>query len=454
MLALTATLAEPQHFSLLEKLLLATLIAASAAYFGTRFATVLRKILLSKPDPSFHLSPIGRRLWEFFWQVLCQAKVIRERPLPGLAHAFVFWAFCAFALVTLNHCAAVLGLGFLSPAGAFGRFYFYFAAVFALACAAGILGLFLRRFLVRPKWLGEKLSYQSGVIALLIFVLMATYLASFFVADMQPRRPRPLVDSHARPARLSAPHSPHQAPAPAPQPGHGFSLARRLQPDSSARRRRGLRPASPERTSPGWSASRPTPASSAAAAPSIAPPPTPASCSIPKRSSSACAATSTTSAQPPIEPLLGKYNSQEAVFQCTTCGACEFQCPVGIEHLPILVGLRRGAVNTGAWENDYGAKLFLTLERGSNALGRPASERDKFIQKAGLPYLRRLSRVLPLARLHGRLRPQGPRDRRRLARIMNYLGASYGVLRKEKCTGDPSAASATICSSSNWPKRI
>ena len=61
------------------------------------------------------------------------------------------------------------------------------------------------------------------------------------------------------------------------------------------------------------------------------------------------------------EPLLGKYNSQEAVFQCTTCGACEFQCPVGIEHLPIIVGLRRGAVNTGAWEDDYGAKLFNQL---------------------------------------------------------------------------------------------
>ena len=118
--------------------------------------------------------------------MLFQAKVIRERPLPGLAHALVFWAFCAFALVTLNHCAAVLGLGFLSPTGPIGRLYFYFAAVFALACAAGIIGLFVRRFLVRPKWLGDKLSYQSGVVALLIFVLMATYLASFLVADSDP----------------------------------------------------------------------------------------------------------------------------------------------------------------------------------------------------------------------------------------------------------------------------
>src|SRR6185312_1389103 len=57
------------------------------------------------------------------------------------------------------------------------------------------------------------------------------------------------------------------------------------------------------------------------------------------------------------EPLFGKHLSQEAAFQCTTCGACEYQCPVGVEHLPIIVGLRRGAVNTGKWEDNYGTKL-------------------------------------------------------------------------------------------------
>src|ERR1039458_658336 len=183
MILLLPTLAEPQHFSLLEKLFFAGLAAASGYGFWRRFGKIMGKILQSKKDPGFRLFPLSKRIGDFVWQVLLQAKVIRERPLPGLAHALVFWAFCAFALVTLNHCAAVLGLGFLSPTGTIGRLYFYFAAVFALACAAGIIGLFVRRFLVRPKWLGDKLSYQSGVVALLIFVLMATYLASFLVAD-------------------------------------------------------------------------------------------------------------------------------------------------------------------------------------------------------------------------------------------------------------------------------
>ena len=85
------------------------------------------------------------------------------------------------------------------------------------------------------------------------------------------------------------------------------------------------------------------------------------------------------------EPLLGQYLSQEAAFQCTTCGACEFQCPVGVQHLPIIIGLRRGAVNTGKWDNDYGNKLFLNLERYGNALGFSSGERDKFVRKQELP---------------------------------------------------------------------
>jgi len=137
------------------------------------------------------------------------------------------------------------------------------------------------------------------------------------------------------------------------------------------------------------------------------------------------------------QPLLGKYNSQEAVFQCTTCGACEFQCPVGIEHVPILVGLRRGAVNTGEWDNDYGSKLFLALERGSNALGLSPAERDKFIQKQALPIFDGSQEYCLWLGCMGGYDPKGREIIADFARVMNYLGASYGVLRKEKCTGDP-----------------
>jgi hypothetical protein len=145
------TLAEPLSFSTSERLLFLALVAVSIFGFFHRFGPILSKILQSKKDPGFHLFPIGRRVRDFVWEVLLQGKVIRERPLAGIAHALVFWAFCAFALVTLNHCATIFGFGFLDPAGRIGRFYFDFAALFAAACAVGIFALFVRRFVARPS---------------------------------------------------------------------------------------------------------------------------------------------------------------------------------------------------------------------------------------------------------------------------------------------------------------
>jgi hypothetical protein len=147
---------------------------------------VIHKIREAKPDADFRLYPIGSRIRDLIWEVLFQSKVIRQRLLPGLAHAFVFWGFCAFALVTLNHFAAAFDVPFLSRSGGFGQFYFAFAAVFAMMVSVSIAGLAVRRFFIRARWL-EPLSYESGVIAFLIFILMATYLAAFPITETDPR---------------------------------------------------------------------------------------------------------------------------------------------------------------------------------------------------------------------------------------------------------------------------
>jgi Fe-S oxidoreductase len=436
MISLSATLAEPQHFSLVEKLLLLLLAVASGFLFWRRFGPIVHKILESRKDPDFKLSPVARRIWDFFTEVICQAKVIRQRPLPGLAHAFVFWGFCAFALITLNHAAVGFGIGFLDPASWFGRIYFYLSAAFAVACAAGIFGLFVRRFLVRPRWLGNKVSYESGIIAGLIFLLMVTYLAAFFTTDDAPAT-RILWWTHTLTLLVFLPLIPHTkhlhlilSPATIFLSRGGFSQIPPLVGDEDF----------------GLVAGKDLTQLISLQA---------YSCVECGRCSEHCPATNTGKLLNPKEiilgvrgylnefgpkseePLLGKHNSQEAVFQCTTCGACEFQCPVGIEHVPIMVGLRRGAVNTGTWDDDYGAKLFNQLERGSNALGISALERDKFIQKTELPIFDGTQEYCLWLGCMGGYDPKGREIVAAFARVMNYLGTSYGVLKKEKCTGDP-----------------
>lgn len=166
--------------NLIEIVLFAAAVLASSALFLKRFLRVVGIVWSAKPDPGFSIRPLAPRFKRLLWDVLCQAKVIRHRPLPGLAHAFVFWGFLAFVIVTLDHFAGGFGLDWLSvDSGVFGPAYFAVAFLFAAAVAISITGLALRRFVARPKWLGEKLSWESGFIALLIFLLMATYMADF-----------------------------------------------------------------------------------------------------------------------------------------------------------------------------------------------------------------------------------------------------------------------------------
>src|SRR6202012_2753400 len=131
-------LAEPLHFSAAEMVALVVACGLSLGVFAWRMRPIVGNILRAKKDVGFSLTHVGRRAWEFFSEVLCQSKVIRQRPLPGLAHAFVFWGFLAFALVSLNHLANGLGVGFLAPRGYLGGFYFMFAAVWPLLVAVSI----------------------------------------------------------------------------------------------------------------------------------------------------------------------------------------------------------------------------------------------------------------------------------------------------------------------------
>jgi len=428
--------AEPETFSTFEKMLFLALVVASGWAFWRRFGFVLKRILGSKPDPGFHLTHLSKRVWDFFWEVICQAKVIRERPLPGLAHAFVFWAFCAFVLVTLNHSAVGLGIGFLSPSGIFGQFYFDVAALFALACAVSILSLFIRRFVLRPIWLGPDLSWESGLIALLIFLLMATYLAAFFVSSSSPAA-RVLWWAHTLCLLAFLPLIPHTK-----------HLHLVLSPATIFLSRGSFASIPPLSGDEDFGLVAGTDLTRLVSLQAY-------SCVECGRCTEHCPAAATGKILNPkeiilglrsylnelgpasAEPLLGKYNSQEAVFECTTCGACEFQCPVGIEHVPILVGLRRGAVNTGAWDDDHGSKLFLNLERGSNALGLSSTDRDRFIEKQALPIFDGTQEYCLWLGCMGGYDPKGREIIADFARVMRHLGTSFGVLRKEKCTGDP-----------------
>jgi Fe-S oxidoreductase len=411
------------------------MILTSGAIFWSRLSAVLDIVRRSRETTDFEVAPLGPRIRDFFWEVLAQAKVIKQRPLPGLAHAFVFWGFLAFGLITMNHIATGFGFPFLSREGAFGGFYFGFVAVWAVAVAISIAGLFIRRFFVRPKWLGP-ISKESGVIAFLIFTLMATYLAGLSL-DETTAAGQVNWWAHTLALLVFLPLIPHTK-----------HLHLALSPVTVFLQRVGFSRIPPLAGDEDFGLDTGKDVTRIDALQAF-------TCVECGRCTEHCPATNTGKVLNPKEiilglrgylrefgpaaeePLLGKHISEVAAFQCTTCGGCEFQCPVGIQHLPMIIGLRRGAVNTGKWENDYGGKLFLNLERNGNSLGFAASERQKFIEKNELPIYDGTQEYCLWLGCMGAYDPQGREIILALARVLRHAGVTFGVLRKEKCTGDP-----------------
>jgi len=418
-----------------ERAVLAVLLITSLTLFWVPLRRVLDVIRRSRVTPDFEVKPLGPRIRQFLWEVMAQGKVIRQRPVPGLAHAFVFWGFCAFGLMTLNHLAAGFGWRVLSPESGFGRFYYWFVAVWAILVAVSILGLFVRRFFVRPRWLGP-VSPESGFIAFLIFALMVTYLGGMWSGE-NTAAGHVQWWLHTLALLVFLPLIPHTK--------HLHLL---LSPVTVFLRRAGFSRIPPLEGDEDFGLDTGKDVTRIDALQAY-------TCVECGRCTEHCPAYNTGKVLNPKEivlglrgylnqfgpgseaPLLGGHISEEAAFQCTTCGGCEFQCPVGIQHLPIIIGLRRGAVNTGKWEDEHGTKLFLNLEHTGNALGFDSSERQKFIEKNGLPIYDGSQEYCLWLGCMGAYDPQGREIVLALARVLRHAGVTFGVLRKEKCTGDP-----------------
>jgi len=143
----------------------------------------------------------------------------------------------------------------------------------------------------------------------------------------------------------------------------------------------------------------------------------------------------------PGETKLVELYSEKVLWQCTTCGACENQCPVGIEHLPILIGSRRGLVSNGE-APEYLGGMYNNLERRSNIWGLSYDQRQKFVESAALELFDpRKHDVLVWLGCAGSFEADFQKSLRSMFEILRLKGVTFGVLSKERCTGDPAKRS-------------
>jgi Fe-S oxidoreductase len=418
-----------------QKILVLGLITLSFLLFCKRFGRIVFRIRRAKSESEFKLTHFGKRCWFFFWEVLCQAKVIEGRPLPGVAHAFLLWGFIAFLIAEIDHVAFAFDHSFIDRESAAGLFYYWFVFLFAFCCTLSIAGLAFRRYIVRSPWL-DPINWETNLTLALIFIVMITLLPRWWISDTSATG-RSLWWFHTVALLALIPLIPR-----------GKNLHVLLSPFALFLKREGFGQIAPLKNTKdlGLYSGREITRITALQA---------YSCVECGRCTEACPAYNTGKELDPrlialglnyyldeygprsASPILDVAVSPKAVFECTTCGACETSCPAGIQHLSMIVGLRRGAVNSGAWKDASGAQLFANLLQHGNAMGAPEAERERFIARQDLPIFDGSQEYCLWLGCMGAYDPHGQAIISSFAVVMRHLGTTFGVLSKEYCTGDP-----------------
>jgi Fe-S oxidoreductase len=403
-------------------------------FVGAFGAQVARRVQLIAAAPNtFSLQDVPFRVKRFLIDVVFQARTIRERPIAGGMHALVFWGFVAFGGFTTVEFLYGLGIVDLTHTAWFEA-YRVLLMPFAIAVLIGILYLLIRRAFIRPVALGTHVSVESIVIALFISTLMVTFLLTFRIEEHSVAgRVNWWVHALVILAFLALiPASKHfhlvlspitvflKSPELGNLPNLDFEkeqvgletvkdLGSKMVLDAFTCVECGRC----QVNCPAWGAGK-------ALNPKT----------IVLQTQEALLAGAT-------DKKLGEVYSEEVLWQCTTCGACENQCPVGIEHLPILIGSRRGLVSNGDAPGYLGS-MYNNLERRSNIWGLGYDQRAKFVQSAGLETFDAAKHdVLVWLGCAGSFDADFQKSLRSLFDILRARKVSFGVLAKERCNGDP-----------------
>ena len=130
--------------------------------------------------------------------------------------------------------------------------------------------------------------------------------------------------------------------------------------------------------------------------------------------------------------------SEEAIWSCTTCGACTSVCPVLIEQMPKIIKLRRSLVQEKARFPEELLNLFENMEQRSNPWGLAPSERTKWSSQLGdRSFKPGETEYLFFVGCAGAFDSRNKHVTVALATVMDAAGVSWGVLGKdEKCCGD------------------
>ncbi len=425
-------------FSTLEKYLFLSFFIIAVSVFAFLASRPLSIIWKGQEDPG-RLNEPGRRVLRVIREVLFQARVVGGRPVVGLLHTTVFIAFLLFVLETINMFLEPFGLGYLHALlGDSLQTFRAFVLVIAIFCALSMAGLAFRRF-VLVKISPDPKSLESGLVAVLIILLMLTYIDMYGTNILSTR-----VDWWLHAAIILAfpiiiLHSKHRHIFLAPvavylRKSHLWDVPKMNLDFESVESEDEILLGLETLSAIPWKLRLDMLA-----------------CVECKRCTDNCpAAIAGQELRPadfikagqkalftgePDDAVIGTVISEEALGQCTSCMACENICPVGIEHSQLLAGSKAAqtlAMGTGGVATEF----LKAVGNNSNPFSATPDVRSALIEELGIPAFEKdKTEYLLWMGCVWSYNPDFKNTVKATHRLLQAAGISYGVLANEDCCG-------------------
>ncbi len=467
-------------FTIVEKILFAigTLVSLYFTYLGMDRIIKIISSGQSKPDWKAAIN----RIPEAFGKVISFRTVFRFRFWPSLLHALIGWGFLVFLLVNLSDLVySYTSFSILNQTGLFGDVYRLFADIANVAIIIGIIAMAIRRFILRPETLSTRqttllnpkarfgISRDSAIVASFIFIhnTCRYFGESFYLAlngindKWQPTisvvarlwsgadKNTLLIGEHAMVwISLGAvvaflPYFPYSKHI------HLFFAPLNIWMKPQRRSIGELNYINLDDTSIeqfgaatlkdlGWEQIMDSYA-----------------CIMCFRCQEVCPAYNTGKVLSPAAlevnkryhlnaggsadvPMLNMI-SEEAVWACTSCGACVDICPVGNEPMRDILEIRR---NLSMMESKFPKQLesaFKGMERNANPWNVSQADRMKWAEGLNVPTIEKNPEpeILWWVGCAPATDVRAQKTAQAFAKILNAAGVNYAVLgQNEQCTGD------------------
>ena len=148
-------------------------------------------------------------------------------------------------------------------------------------------------------------------------------------------------------------------------------------------------------------------------------------------------------------PLVGTAEENgvidpDVIWSCTNCGACVEECPVDIEHIDHINGMRRHQVLVESAFPQEATAMLNNLERKGNPWGMAEDRRADWITELDFE-VQVIDGAIPddveylfWVGCAGALEDRAKRTTKAIAELLNLAGVKFAVLGPaEACTGDP-----------------